>query len=82
MNPVPFRVYYGPQDDSEGASVTEVKQLRRTVTVPLGEVLPLLADAVRSNRTWLGDFRDDEVTVSMDLYEVLLAYQYYRRPSA
>ena len=82
MNTVPFRVYYGPQDDPADANVTEVKQSRRTVTVPLGEVLPLLADAVRSNRTWLGDFQDDEVTVSMDLYEVLLAYQYYRRPSA
>jgi len=48
----------------------------------LTEVLPLLADAVRSNRTWLRDFADDEVNISMDLYEVLLAYQHYRRPSA
>jgi hypothetical protein len=30
----------------------------------------------------LADFADDEITVSMDLYEVLLAYQHYRRPSA
>jgi hypothetical protein len=52
------------------------------VTVPLVEVLPLLADAVRSERTWLQDFAEDEITVSMDLYEVLLAYQHYRRPSA
>ena len=29
-----------------------------------------------------GDFTDDEITISADLYEVLLAYQYYRRPSA
>ena len=82
MNPAPLRIYYGPQDDAQAASVTEVKQSRREVTVPLGEIMPLLADAVRSNRTWLGDFQDDEVTISMDLYEVLLAYQYYRRPSA
>ena len=46
------------------------------------DVLPLLSDAVRSDRTWLRDFADDEVTISMDLYEVLLAYQHYRRPSA
>jgi hypothetical protein len=52
------------------------------VTVALSEVLPLLADAVNSHRTWLSDFDDDEITVSADLYEVLLAYQYYRRPSA
>lgn len=82
MNPVPFRVYYGPEDDSAAAGVSEVRPSRRSVTVPLGEVLPLLADAVRSNRTWLDDFADDELTISTDLYEVLLAYQYYRRPSA
>lgn len=82
MNPVPFRVYYGPEEDAAGASVSEGKPSRRSVTVPLGDVLPLLAEAVRSNRTWLGDFADDELTISMDLYEVLLAYQYYRRPSA
>ncbi|MAT72940.1 MAG: hypothetical protein CMJ58_25950 [Planctomycetaceae bacterium] len=52
------------------------------VTVPLGEVLPLLADAANSKRTWLEDFENDEVTITTDLYEVLLAYQYYRRPSA
>jgi len=46
------------------------------------EVMPLLADAVQSERTWLRDFEDDEATISMDLYEVLLAYQHYRRPSA
>ena len=55
---------------------------RETVTVPLGEVLPLLADAVRNRRTWLRDFQDDEVTLSADLYEVLLAYLHLYRPSA
>jgi len=52
------------------------------VTVAAGEILPLLADAVNSRRTWLSDFEDDEITVSSDLYEVLLAYQYFNRPSA
>ena len=53
-----------------------------TVTVSVGEVLPLLADAVASQRTWLSDFEDDEITISADLYEVLLAYQYFRNPAA
>jgi hypothetical protein len=76
-----LKIYRGPED-------TCVPQLAKSnsgkacVTVPLTEVLPLLADAVASQRTWLSDFEDDEVTVSADLYEVLLAYQYYRRPSA
>lgn len=52
------------------------------VTVPVGEVLPLLADAIVSKRTWLGDFEDDDITISSDLYEVLLAYRFFRRPSA
>jgi hypothetical protein len=60
---------------------------RRQVAVPqvnvsVGEVLPLLAHAVASERTWLKDFADDEISISADLYEVLMAYQYYQRPSA
>jgi hypothetical protein len=75
-----LRVYYGPQSDA-CASITEDKQAE-TVTVTLGEILPLLADAVRNERTWLDDFETDPVTISTDLYEVILAYQHYRRPSA
>ena len=74
-----LRVYYGP----------ETKSFRRidqqpeiTVRLKLTEVLPLLADAVQSQRTWLRDFKDDEITISNDLHEVILAYQYCRRPSA
>ena len=76
-----LRVYYGPQEESATVQVADGKT-RDTINVPLMEVLPLLADAVRSDRTWLRDFADDEVSISMDLYEVLLAYQHYRRPSA
>ena len=75
-----LRVYHGPQ--KETATATIAKDTRQSVTVPLVEILPLLADAVRSERTWLRDFEDDEVTISMDLYEVILAYQHYRRPVA
>ena len=74
-----LRVYCGPQDEP---TATESQVRRETVTVPLMDVLPLLADAVRSARTWLRDFSDDEVTISTDLYEVLLAYKHYCRPSA
>ena len=75
-----LRVYYGPQEQT--ATVTETSVARDTVTVPLGDILHLLADAVASNRTWLRDFEDDEITISSDLYEVVLAYQHFRRPSA
>ena len=82
MKPNTLRVYYGPQEDSDSVQTAQSKPSRQTVTVPLLEVLSLLADAVQSDRTWLRDFEDDEITVSMDLYEVVLAYQHYRRPSA
>ena len=53
----------------------------QTVTMPMGEILPLLADAVNSRRTWLQDFADDQITISSDLYEVILAYQHHIRPA-
>jgi hypothetical protein len=77
-----LRIYHGPQNDPDTSNEAGAKPARQNVTVPLIEVLPLLADAVQSERTWLRDFEDDEITISMDLYEVILAYQHYRRPSA
>jgi len=82
MNANHLRIYHGPQGDSGGIGVADAPNHQDNVTVPLAEVLPLLADAVQSERTWLRDFADDEITISMDLYEVLLAYQHFRRPSA
>jgi len=35
-----------------------------------------------SRRTWLSDFAHDEITITTDLYEVILAYQHHIRPSA
>jgi hypothetical protein len=74
-----LRVYYGPGGECGPA---EREEQQDVVRVALGEVLPLLADAVRSQRTWLKDFADDEISISTDLYEVILAYQHFRRPSA
>jgi hypothetical protein len=75
-----LRIYRGPAETS--APVRPASTSPATITVNVGEVLPLLADAVASRRTWLSDFEDDQVTISADLYEVLLAYQYYRHPAA
>ena len=75
-----LRIYNGPTDES--TLTVEYPTARRCITLSAGEVLPLLADAVASRRAWLGDFEDDEITLSTDLYEVLLAYQHYRRPGA
>jgi hypothetical protein len=71
-----LRVYFGPEQELAPSPTAN------TVTVPLGEILPLLADAHASRRTWLTDFTREPVQISADLYEVLLAYQHYRRPPA
>lgn len=76
-----LRVYTGPEFETQPVSVVE--QARdNSVRISLGEVLPLLADAVVSNRTWLTDFKDDEISISSDLFDVLQAYRHFRRPSA
>jgi hypothetical protein len=75
-----FRVYTGPETESVGT--LQVTAAEQGVRVTLGEILPILADAVASNRTWLTDFEADELTVSSDLYDVLQAYRHFRRPSA
>lgn len=76
-----LKLYCGPESRPAPA-LSKSTHGRSCVTAPLSEVLPLLADALRSQRTWLDDFGDDEITISTDLYEILLAYQYCRRPSA
>jgi hypothetical protein len=77
-----LRIYRGPGEESAAKPVATTAKHPSQISVSVGEVLPLLADAVASQRTWLKDFKDDEITISADLYEVLLAYQYFRRPSA
>jgi hypothetical protein len=76
-----LRVYAEP--DLKVREYTAVEQSAdQGVRVSLGEILPLLADAVASHRTWLSDFADDEITISSDLHDVLQSYRHFRRPSA
>lgn len=51
------------------------------VTVRLGDVCQILADATLTKRAWMKDFEDEDVSVSADLYEVLSTY-WHLRPSA
>ena len=72
-----LKLYCGPPETAMSSASSD-----DSVTVSVGEVLPLIADAVASQRTWLSDFEHDDVTISRDLYEVLSAYQFFTRPSA
>jgi hypothetical protein len=76
-----LRIFYGSSEE-ETTTVQTSQQRADTVTVSVGDVFPVLADALRNKRSWLRDFEDDEITISNDLYEVVLAYQHFRRPSA
>ncbi len=69
-------------DTQEGTLETAKPAPSEQVSVPLCEIFPLLADALHSKRTWLEDFGDEEISISPDLYDVILCYQHFRRPSA
>lgn len=75
-----LRVYTGP-DAETTAPQTVHDAPAAVVRTTLGEILPLLCDAVTSNRTWLTDFETDEIAVSADLFDVLQAYRHFRRPT-
>lgn len=77
-----LRIYYGPEENNREVALQQVDHGPQRVTVALSEVFPLLADALDTEKTWLKDFAEDEITISSDLYEVLMAYEHYRRPSA
>jgi hypothetical protein len=61
-----LRIFTG--EDESTSNVAE------NVTVRLGDISQALIDATRWNRTWVKDFKDDEIQVSTDLYEILSAY--------
>ncbi len=54
----------------------------KTVTVPVGKLVPLLMDAAKHQRAWLKDFAEDAVRIDADLYDVLLAYQQMQQRAA
>ena len=76
-----LRIYYSPTESSSTKVDASVEH-HDTVTVSVGDLFPLLMDALETERTWLCDFEDDEITISSDLYDVMQAYQHFRRPSA
>jgi hypothetical protein len=71
-----LRLYTG-DDDDEGSLAVETP----TVPMAFGEFVQIVADAGRVDRTWVRDFRNDEIRVPEDLYEVLTAY-WRMRPGA
>ena len=81
-----LRLYAGPEEATDLHTTVLTSPSSKTssaqVTVDAGEVFAALADAIQSGRAWLRDFEDDKITISSDLYDVIMAYQHFRRPSA
>ncbi len=77
-----LRIYSGPDREKSVTVLSSRAREPQGTTVPAGEVFEALADAIQYGRTWLKDFSDDPITLSNDLYEVIQAYQSFRRPSA
>jgi hypothetical protein len=67
-----------PQAEEEAPEQLEQEA---TVAVRLGELYPILRQALRSDYGWLRDFQDDEVRITPDFYDLVRAFSGIR-PSA
>lgn len=68
-----LRIFHGPEPTPPVAPPESPR-----MNVSLREVLPALADAFATGRTWISDFEDEQISMSSDLYELLLAYDHFR----
>lgn len=58
--------------DLSGSSIAD-SSVPAMTAVRFGDILEPLADALRQHRAFLEDFADDEVQLTTDLYDVLMA---------
>lgn len=77
-----LKVYHGPESEFDEADILRHPAAVETVSVSLREILPVLVEAMNSRRGWINDFADDEISISTDLYEIIAAYNHYRKPVA
>ncbi|MCS7236800.1 MAG: hypothetical protein NZ899_00850 [Thermoguttaceae bacterium] len=78
MQMAKVQLFCAPKDDNRPA----VSSLCDRVEVTLGEILPILIDACLTRRAWIRDFYDEALSISRDLYEVLIAYKAIRKNPA
>ena len=74
MRPHQLKVYRGYGDDSRN-ELFDFEPLEPAIRVRLGDLLPLVAMAQKSNFIWLKDFLDDEVRITEDLHQVLQSFR-------
>jgi hypothetical protein len=66
-----LRLFPGSEEDTDGLDGPNVP----TVVIRLRDLLPLVAMAQKNHFIWLKDFLDDEVRISDDLHDVLMAFR-------
>ena len=64
-----LRVFPRPEEEAAPS-----REQAATVAVRLGDLYPVLKQALRANYVWLKDFEDDEIRVTADFYDVLRAF--------
>lgn len=74
-----LRVYFGPDDHSNVSHSPLEDGGSQPVQIPLSTLFDTMTDATVQGLAWADDFRDEKVTISTDLYEVLSAYRNMRR---
>ncbi|MCH2125979.1 MAG: hypothetical protein MK165_14395 [Pirellulaceae bacterium] len=79
--PQPLRIYKGHDANLDGSKLQQ-ESTKLVERVRLGRVLSMLVEAYQKDRTWLQDFEDEELTISSDLHDVLMAYETYWGKSA
>lgn len=72
-----LRVYYGPDDD-RGLPLSQVKT-NGSVEIPLKTLFETMTEATVQGLVWTEDFRDEKVSISTDLYEVIFAYRQMKK---
>jgi hypothetical protein len=63
-----LRLFCG-EEQPETTTISEPE-----ISMKLGELTRILADAMIWDRAWVSDFSEDEVRISSDLYEVIAMY--------
>lgn len=66
-----LRLFPGSDEDAMGFDRPTIP----TVSIRLRDLLPLVAMAQKNHFIWLKDFLDDEVRISDDLHDVLMAFR-------
>ena len=61
------------------ANVAKTLKRETHIDVQLGDILPALTDALLSQRVWIRDFADDQISISKDFYEVIMAFEQMNR---